>query len=324
MYRAKVRRVPNCLRLGFTLIELLVVIAIIGVLVGLLLPAVQKVRGAADRLNCQNNLKQIGLACNGYYELHEYFPPGISVPIGSESGAIWQSSCPVGGCPPQAIKGQWGSWLTWIQPHIEQSNLHEQLDLTQREYAYTNGPDSPGATVITTYQCPSDYIPEPVTQYRGYYFGANSYFANAGISAWPIFTATFDGVMYYNSAVDVISDGSSNTLLAGERFSDDPTYRATGSAGVNFVEDRLAMYRGWAWTNYNSGQDHLGDSFYPINSSAAFIGEQRRMCNFGSGHGRGANFVRCDGSVQFLTLTSASDLETLQRLSRRSDGEVIR
>ncbi len=326
MYETKVRRYANSLHPGFTLIELLVVIAIIAVLIGLLFPAVQKVREIADRVTCQNNLKQIGVACHSYHDITEYFPPGISVPIGSESGAIWPSSCPPWRCEPQAIPGRWGSWLTWIQPYIDQGSLHEQLDLTKREYWYCAGPDSLGATVIVAYQCPADYIPNPVTVYdNAYYFGANSYFANAGTLAWPVPQAKFDGVMFYNSGIGLsgVKDGASNTLLAGERYSDDPEYRKTGSDGQDFVENTLAMYRGWAWTNYNSGQDHLGDTAWPINSSAAVIGEQRRMCNFGSGHPGGANFVMCDGSVQFLSLTNAGDLELLQRLSRRADGEIV-
>jgi len=298
-------------RHGFTLIELLVVIAIIAILIGLLLPAVQKVREAANRMQCSNNLKQIGLACHNYQGLNQFFPPGICVPIGAGSGAITN---PPPGCPPQAITGKYGSWLTWCLPYVEQENLYKQLDLNNREYAYCNGPTSPGSTIVRTYICPSDYVPDEVIQYSGtYYFGVNSYFANAGTSSWPVASASFNGVMFYNSKIGFrdITDGNANTLLAGERFSQDP------------IDPNLSNTRGWAWTNYNSGEDHLGDTAWPINSQESHIGNQSRLVNFGSGHGGGANFVFCDGSVQFLTLVNSSDIVLLQRLSVRNDGHYV-
>jgi prepilin-type N-terminal cleavage/methylation domain-containing protein/prepilin-type processing-associated H-X9-DG protein len=300
-------------RPGFTLIELLVVIAIIAILIGLLVPAVQKVRQAAARLQCQNNLKQIGLALHNFHDSYQRFPSGIMVPIGSQSGAVLPSSCPR--CQQPPIPGKWGSWLTWILPYVEQDNLFGQLDLNGREYGYCLGPNSWGATVVKTYICPSDYVPKQTIQYGTYYFGVNSYFGNAGTIAWPVYNASLNGVLYYNSRVRIteITDGTSNTLLAGERYSKDPA-----------VQDaELSDWRGWAWTNYNSGGDHLGDTSNLINSSAAVIGQDPRKCNFGSGHGAGANFVLCDGSVRFLTATSLSSKVNFQRLSVINDGNVV-
>ena len=320
-------------RLGFTLIELLVVIAIIAVLIGLLLPAVQKVREAAARTQCQNNLKQIGLGLVDHHETYGRFPSGLMVqmsppkdptePADPLGGAILRANCPR--CPERPVPRVWGSWLTWILPFVEQGPVFNQMDLTKRgDYANCQTATSPGATVIKLYLCPSDYVPKDQFQYSTYYFAANSYFGNAGSFAWPTDQASalgFDGVLYYNSSIRIrdITDGTTNTLLAGERYSKDPDVQDTD----------LAYWRGWAWTNYNSGGDHLGDSFFPINStfkyiSAAGFGVDRRKCTFGSGHtGNGANFVFCDGSVRFLTLTRASDNYILSLLCKINDGQVI-
>jgi prepilin-type N-terminal cleavage/methylation domain-containing protein/prepilin-type processing-associated H-X9-DG protein len=297
-------------RHGFTLIELLVVIAIIGILIALLLPAVQKIREAAARIQCQNNLKQIGLGLHNFHDSYQRFPSGIMVPIGSGSGAVLPSSCPRCAQPP--IPGKWGSWLTWILPYVEQQNLYNELNLNGREYGYSLGPTAPGATVVRTYICPSDYVPKPTIQYGTYYFGVNSYFGNAGTKAWPVSSASLNGVLYYNSSVKItdITDGTSNTLLAGERYSKDPIV----------ADADLSDWRGWAWTNYNSGGDHLGDTNWPINSPASAIGVNARKNNFGSGHLGGANFVLCDGSVRFISTTSTQNLVNFQRLSVINDG----
>jgi prepilin-type N-terminal cleavage/methylation domain-containing protein/prepilin-type processing-associated H-X9-DG protein len=301
-------------RKGFTLIELLVVIAIIGILIALLLPAVQKVREAAARLQCENNLKQIGLALHSFHDTNNRFPSGIMVPVGTgQSGQMPPPLCPR--CPQAPVPGHFGSWLTYILPNVEQGNLYNNLDLTQREYAYSQGPNSWGAKVVPLYICPADYVPLEVIQYGVYNFGVNSYFANAGTKAWPASNASLNGVMYYNSStrINQISDGTSNTLLAGERYSRDPAMADTDLADV----------RGWAWTNYNSGEDHLGDTSNPLNSLAANIGPQARLNNFGSGHNGGANFLLCDGSVRFLSNQFSSQIVNYQRLSVPNDGNVI-
>ena len=165
------------------------------------------------------------------------------------------------------------------------------------------------------YLCPVDWVPEQTIQYGAYYFGVNSYFANAGTSAWPVATASLNGVMYYNSSVriDHIIDGTSNTLLAGERYSRDP----------GLQDKDLAEVRGWAWTNYNSGEDNLGDTGHPLNSIAANIGNDARKNNFGSGHGGGANFVMCDGSIHFFADEVSFQAINWQRLAIPNDGFTV-
>ncbi len=200
---------------------------------------------------------------------------------------------------------------------MDNEPLYSQLILTGREYGYCAGPGSPGASVVVAYICPADYVPLTTIEYSGtYYFGVNSYFANAGTKAYPVTSASFNGVMFYNSSVTInqITDGTSNTLLAGERFSFDQL----------MTDSELADVRGWAWCNYNSGEDVLADTSNPINTTAAVTGTCGtcgRTNVFGSGHDSGANFVFCDGSVHFLNQTIP--LATLQRLSVPNDGHTI-
>jgi prepilin-type N-terminal cleavage/methylation domain-containing protein/prepilin-type processing-associated H-X9-DG protein len=308
-------------RKGFTLIELLVVIAIIAILIGLLLPAVQKVREAAARMKCQNNFKQIGLACHNFHDTYQRFPPGICVPVDNgASGDTFTSDWPIGKVLQPPVPNSFGSWLMWILPYVEQGNIYTAVgtnssNYTQRDYTYCGSTTAPGASVIPIYICPSDYVPRSVITYSVYFFGINSYFANAGTSAWPLKSASLNGVMYYNSKVRItdITDGTSNTFLAGERYSLDPTYTST---------QLLPDTRGWAWCNYNSGQDLLGDTAYVLNSKASpTTGTNARRTNFGSGHTNGANFLLCDGSVTFLA--NGISIVTYQRLSVPNDGNAV-
>ena len=308
-------------RNGFTLVELLVVIAIIGILIGMLLPAVQQVREAARRTQCANNLRQAGLACLNYESAHMHFPPGLNVPIDQGSGSWFTSTASNIGMPEPKIQGRFGSWMTWILPFMEQNNLFDKLDLTKRAYAYASGPDSLAATVVPGLICPSD-IEERVVQYREYHFGANSYFGVAGLQTWYIFDITYDGILHYNSRTSfaMISDGSSNTLLAGERYSFDREWMG------------FKNYRGWAWSNAFAARDCLSGVVEPVNyrlpegsdldNNNNFALSDKKFNSFSSAHPGGANFVMGDGSVQFVTLTNIADLELLQNLAIRNDGNV--
>src|SRR5690349_17638743 len=161
-------------RPGFTLIELLVVIAIIAVLIGLLLPAVQKVREAAARMACSNNLKQLGLACHNYEGTAGSFPPGLV-----------QNSNPFQG----------NSLFVYLLPYVEQDNLYRQWDLNNALNNKAGGQASRTATVIKGLICPSDIFGQgnPV-QYRNTseYYGVTSYVGNGGSRSYFPTSSTAD------------------------------------------------------------------------------------------------------------------------------------
>ena len=322
-------------RAGFTLVELLVVIAIIGILIGMLLPAVQQVREAARRVECANNQRQLVLACLNYESAHMKFPPGINIPItppgtssalrGLDEGS--DIALRVGDAPKP---GKFGSWMAWILPFMEQNNLATLIDYTQKgENAPNTGtPDSPSAQVVPGLLCPSDYIPEQVFLYRtDQYMAVNSYFASPGIKHWfpgnydPNDPDYFNGMFFYNSKTTfgAIADGSSNTIALSERYSLDPEY------------PDFTNRRGWAWSGYLSPQDCIGGTWGPINYQLPEGSGPRpdfdltdiKFGSFSSGHPGGANVALGDGSVHFLSDGSNADLEPLQRLAMIADGQVI-
>ena len=309
-------------RLAFTLVELLVVIAIIVLLMALLLPAIQKVRAAADRMACANNLHQLVIAAHNYHNDYGQFPPGLNIPISTQSGAIFPTNPLVTsgkvGQPP--FKGKFMSLFECLLPYIEQDDIAKSVDFTQREFANTLGPSSIGSRVIPILICPSDPMKDKVSIYiNKYYFGMNSYGGNGGTRSWFVTDMTTDGIFWINSKTRIadIYDGTSNTLLFGERLHWDPVYVAIQSLG------------GWAWSNYQSSQDYLFSTPVPVNYTIPpgtplnFTVQDPRVCAFGSAHPNGANFAFGDGSTRFLSLTSNIDLPVLQALSTRNGGELV-
>ena len=317
-------------RRAFTLVELLVVIAIIGVLIALLLPAVQASRASARRSACQNSLKQVGLAAVNFCEIRKFFPPGVNIPVSASSGAIYPTNALVtsGKVGQPKFAGQFGSWFHYILPFMEQQSLFDRFDLKQRDYQNCNSASAPGATVIPGLICPGDYVPKKVMTYTSgastYYFGVNSYFGNGGSRSWDVASQATDGIFSINSSVrpSEVIDGLSKTVLAGERNSNDPFFQTSG-------QEELPNRRGWAWANYDAGQDVLCGGAVPINfslSSVAAVNSaaaNNRLNAFGSDHSGGCLMVFCDGSVRFLTLQNTTDLTVLALYLRRADGLTI-
>ncbi|HMC11106.1 MAG TPA: DUF1559 domain-containing protein, partial [Pirellulaceae bacterium] len=220
-------------RRGFTLVELLVVIAIIGVLVALLLPAVQAAREAARRSQCMNNLRQIGLALHTYHDTFRVFPPSyLTVPGGG--GAMG---------PPDSENGDAGpGWtaLMLLLPQIEQANLYNSFDINTTAWSAKNA--TVAQTPVKTYICPSANhhpITYPVVNDSGKTlatFARGHYVANAGrLDIWDEPTADLsriaDGPFYRNSRTRMadITDGLSNTVFFGEQT---PTHNNSTWVGI--------------------------------------------------------------------------------------------
>jgi len=332
-------------RAGFTLIELLVVIAIIAILIGLLLPAVQKVREAAFRLKCQNNLKQLGLAVHNYHDAHKAFPPGGTGP--DVSG----STRPV------------LSMHAFVTPFIEQ-NL--AFDLVGRSYtsnaasAYTGGAGTPlnfatfgnnknfGWVQVPIFYCPSgtqitsaglgqtaetipltNGSPERTLGYTTHYYGVmgpkgtnmvgGTYQATLGAGVTQQGGVSHQGPFGMNTRVRIpeIMDGTSNTLALGEISKNPPQPLSSATAA----------YRVWT-----RGCDLVGtigcasckNVVYELNSPAGAYNASLNNFNdvsFSSNHSSGVNFAYCDGSVRFLSDTTPILL--LKGLASRNGGEVV-
>jgi prepilin-type N-terminal cleavage/methylation domain-containing protein/prepilin-type processing-associated H-X9-DG protein len=310
------------LRRGLTLIELLVVIAIIAVLIGLLVPAVQKVREAANRIQCSNNLKQLALAALNYHDAKGRFPNGLHT-VDTAAGRYANGTC----------------WEVELLPFFEQDNLKNRWDYDDFRNNVKGERDATTAQVLQVLLCPSDSLPQPVAyvslngqyEYAKGWYGMQSYGANAGIQSFPLNQVTRDGIFFQDSRIRLedVSDGTSNTFLFGERSHDDAIFdRLTYTDVPSFYP--LARWGTWAGVFATSGGS-LGDRFLStpvrINYRVPPDGVKgdgsinNRLCAYGSGHPGGANFAFADGTVRFLS--ERIPVETLKALSTRDGKEVV-
>ncbi len=313
-------------RPAFTLIELLVVIAIIAILIGLLLPAVQKVRDAAARMQCSNNLHQMSIAAHSYHDANEAFPSAWLNPTPAKvfTGVIQD--------PPLNTAPRFTNLLVELLPYIEQGNLQKNWDFN--DINKNRGPDgSLASQVVKIFICPSSIIAaNPKSTVSGNVYGLNSYAGIAGRYSFrafkgSAFTISNDGVFYINSRVKMtgITDGTSNTILFGERQHKDPAFDAMYK---NFP---IIGWSGWAWCDQgNAIGDFLVGAAQPINwnipvgstgaNSSSNPWVQQRLSTMGSGHTGGANCGMADGSVRFVR--DSTPLAILQALCTRAGGEV--
>jgi prepilin-type N-terminal cleavage/methylation domain-containing protein/prepilin-type processing-associated H-X9-DG protein len=287
---------------AFTLIELLVVIAIISVLVGLLLPAVQKVREAAARIKCQNNLKQLGTALHNYHSAHHRLPPGYTSAVDpSRSGA-------------EADLGPGWGWGTYLLPYLEQDNLYRQITLTQPIEASIHA--GPRTQVLSVFRCPSDTPPGDTfavdnTSIRVAFANYAGLYGVGEASEEP---AKGEGVFFRNSKVrfEDIADGTSNTLAVGERSSQFVLGTWVGSVTGAAVPPRapsgLPPEEGPALILGHTGE-HTPNN--PTN----------HVDDFTSRHPQGANFLLCDGSVRVIGNTV--NRAAWQAVGTRAGGEAV-
>jgi prepilin-type N-terminal cleavage/methylation domain-containing protein/prepilin-type processing-associated H-X9-DG protein len=311
-------------RLGFTLIELLVVIAIIAILIALLVPAVQKVREAAARIQCTNNLKQIGLALHGYHDVYKKFPAGYYAGY-NYGGAPYGGGSGFKPLPANQTFLTYTGWQLQLLPFLEQQSLYNN--------SYTWLQANPRNTDNNSYQacgysfsiytCPSNIRPQTIV-YGGVTYELESYMGCTGTNSGYNWGApSGDGVLYVNSSVRFadITDGTSNTIAVGER-------PATGDT-----------YFGWGFAPYGTGAGD-GDCVLGSNDTgiASMVGDlptnvgfrpqrvpgdagELDAGHFWSYHTGGANFLFCDGSVQFLTYSLAPTV--FQALCTRNGGETF-
>lgn len=283
---------PHHGRRGFTLIELLVVIAIIAALIALLVPAVQKVRAAAARAHCQNNLRQLGIGLHAHHDVHRRFPPG-----GSTAGNL--------------------SYACYLLPYIEQEPMYRQMDRSVHFNQAPNGQFLP--VKLALLQCPSAVqtvtarvgtesyknVPAQVLHYVG-----NMGPLGAGYPSTETLQGGFarGGVLFRNSAIQLsaITDGTSNTILLGEmswnQQETDHGYRAwSRGCGVPDCVGSRNVANPFRSTPYN-GTDNFNN------------------VSLGSEHAGGASLLFCDGSTRFVSENIA--LSVLMNAASRDAGDL--
>jgi prepilin-type N-terminal cleavage/methylation domain-containing protein/prepilin-type processing-associated H-X9-DG protein len=343
-------RLHRQIRSAFTLIELLVVIAIIAILIGLLLPAVQKIREAAARVQCQNNLKQLGLALHEYHSTNNIFPTGCNHPVSSPN------------------------WRVWLLPYLEENGLFTatnaqawMLNPTTNVYSggnsfdgitsgYTNGAAVLSGLVVKVYACPASHMPTNPTNPNNQHGGqVHAYIGISGASPDPVgrdvgYTCTttmYANMVFANTGMLIANfgvrltdctDGTSNTLMVGEQ---------SGSVGTS-DNYRNSYVGGWAGAamdgNYNG--DTTGPHTQPLgvwcptasgkynayttgitvvtsknnSKTASSINSFTYSANtiLNSSHTGGINGAMADGSVRFIS--DNVTFTTFQAVCSRNDG----
>lgn len=339
MVRHHLQRKP---RDGFTLIELLVVIAIIAVLIALLLPAVQQAREAARRAQCQNHLKQLGLAMHNYHSTFSCFPPGV----------VWTDTNQDGTADPKAQCGGHWAWGTFLLPFMEGGNLYKKFRPGNRTPRQVHQAIKAATgrfifqTALPAFRCPSDPggVSAPLCDNSRELDGIDSsesiqrqalsnYVGNNDANDIHNYPSTWrlanTGVFLYNGVVSIrdIIDGTSNTIAIGER---DSYHKVLPGSDVN--HDAAVIYAvadAYDADSRDAAQGVLAAGSAPINDR---VTPGQGCEGFSSRHAGGAQFLMSDGSVRFISqniafasarLDRRPPFPTFQRLLHRHDGLVV-
>jgi len=330
-------------RRAFTLIEILVVIAIIGVLIGLLIPAVQKVREAANRMSCQNQLKQLALAALQHHDNFKSFPAAMNYlePL----------------TPTQTVRPV--SLFTALLPFVEQDSLYKSFLAT--DPVLLRNPGMPAAQAVKVFVCPSTHgITNPQKLANGMEVGFTNYGGNAGIRNFPLELGTQDGpfpvkdetpdrtATQVSTSVAMVLDGTSNTLLFGEKRSGDGNWDSWINAPIDppppYTLTVFTTYLNWpglgtfgpaqvtgcgvASLQYGVSKGYVppptitGEPAPKIPWSSISADMEIRFGAWGSNHTGVVNFAMMDGSVR--TLKNDLPLATLQALSTIQGSELIK
>ncbi len=291
LFEKKMRIMKKQSHRGFTLVELLVVIAIIGILIALLLPAVQAAREAARRCQCTNNLSQVILAVQNYNMTHTKYPPGTI----DEAGPIANEA-----------QGYHHNWISQTLPYFEESNTFRHIDFSVGVYDESNATVRQAA--IWTLRCPSS----PARDRSEELAFLTNYAGCHGPTETPI-DVDNQGVFFLNSSIgyEDVSDGSSHTIFIGEKLIDDA--------------DTLGWMSGTRATLRNTGTRINAEATRRNRGMAVEPPAPKRdkfyVGGYGSHHPGGGNFALGDGSVRFVSETI--DPELFQHLGNRADGELI-
>jgi prepilin-type N-terminal cleavage/methylation domain-containing protein len=318
----------RAVRAAFTLVELLVVIAIIGILVALLLPAVQAAREAGRRTQCLNNLKQMSLGLHNFHDTNKRFPSALQ--IGPAYGGTFQREP-----PPRAnsagdpTEGFYWSWAMRIAPFIEQGNVYNAANIPAWPWwqKFPNGKDILNSKAVI-FICPSDA--RGATEYTdgaGNYAALTTYLGVTGTNQFREANGQ-DGILYVNSKVNMagVTDGTSNTLMIGER------------------PPSMDLLYGWIWAgagetpNFGATDVVLGVFERAQSPSAApdwfrpgvvnDTGNLHRY-HFWSFHPGGANWAVVDGSTRFISYNAAGPsppvgpATVVGQMATRGGGEVL-
>jgi prepilin-type N-terminal cleavage/methylation domain-containing protein/prepilin-type processing-associated H-X9-DG protein len=301
-------------RKGFTLIELLVVIAIIAILIGLLVPAVQKVREAAARLQCQNNLHQLGLALHNYHDSNGKLPQGVN----------------------QTYPYQYWSWMAQVLPYVEQGNLYTKADSWARtgtgSYPWwpwgdfwnnpeTSPPNPALGVVLKSWRCPSDLRPlvNQDTADWPYLAGGTPIAFTDYLGVSGTGNGSNDGILFTQSNVllTAISDGTSNTALVGERPPSSDLEYGWWFAGAGYDGNGIGdVVLGARETGYASA---LGCPASKVGLQPGVATNSCDQVHFWSFHPSGANFLMADGSAHLVNYGGNA---VLPQACTRAGGEV--